>query len=97
MKTATTVKTVKTVKTVTLDHDAVLLIGPHITVAASVAKSLSRANVLKLTQMATLVLPAGEYPEPKKDRFNLFDPLTIIDNSNVNEVLSSVFPSRSVV
>ena len=97
MKTVETVKLVKTAKIVTLDHDAVLLIGPHITVAASVAKSLSRANVLRLTQMATLVLPAGEYPAPKKDRFNLFDPLTIIDNSNVNEILNSVFPPRPVV
>jgi len=84
-------------KTVILDHDAVLLIGPHITVAASVAKSLSRANTLRLTQMATLVLPAGEYPAPKKDLFNLFDSLTIIDNSNVNEILNSVFPPRPVV
>ena len=90
-------KTATTVKTVTLDHDAVLLIGPHVTVAVSVAKSLSRANTLRLTQMAALVLPAGEYPAPKKDRFNLFDPLTVIDNSNVNEILNSVFPSRPVV
>lgn len=82
---------------VTLEHDVVLLVGPHITVVAYVAKSLSRSNVSNLTRMATLVLPAGEYPAPKKDRFNLFDPLTIIDNSNVNEVLNSVFPSRPVV
>lgn len=84
-------------KTVILEHDVVLLVGPHITIVAHVAKGLSRANALSLTRMATLMLPAGEYPTPKKDRFNLFDPTTIIDNSNVNEVLSSVFPSRPVV
>lgn len=79
----------------TLENDVVLLIGPHITIVASVAKNLSRTNTLNLTRRATLVLPAGEYPAPKKDRFNLFDPVTVIDNSNVNEVLSSVWPDRA--
>ncbi len=77
----------------TLENDVVLLIGPHITIVASVAKGLSRANTQNLIRRATLVLPAGEYPTPKKDRFNLFDPVTVIDNSNVNEVLNSVLPS----
>lgn len=77
-----------------LENDVVLLIGPHITIVASVAKGLSRANTLNLTRMATLVLPAGEYPAPKKDRCNLFDPITVIDNSNVNEVMNSVWPDR---
>ena len=79
----------------TLENDVVLLIGPHITIVASVAKNLSRANTLNLTRMATLVMPAGEYPAPKKDRFNLFDPITVIDNSNVNEVMNSVWPDRA--
>ena len=79
----------------TLENDVVLLIGPHITIVAAVAKSLSRTNTLNLTRMATLALPAGEYPPPKKDRFNLFDPITTIDNSNVNEVLNSVWPGRA--
>lgn len=77
----------------TLENDVVLLIGPHITIVASVAKGLSRTNTQNLIRRATLVLPAGEYPTPKKDRFNLFDPVTVIDNSNVNEVLNSVLPS----
>lgn len=79
-----------------LEHDVVLLIGPHITIVASLAKSLSRGNTLEVVRMATLVLPAGEYPAPKKDRFNLFDPVTIIDNSNVKEFLAAIFPSKKV-